>query len=557
MNAELTEKLQGLEQANDDLLNLMSNIEIATIFLDDRLRVKRFTPQARSVARLIDGDVGRPLADLATLLDYPDLLADAGSVLASLRPVEKQAPRARRRLVHGADPALSHRAQRRRRAGGDLHRHHGDQARGARPGGALAGREHRRRRARAAARPGQRRSGWCARIAPSTARSAWSPRRPTGSWSTSWAVANGASRGCGSSWKRPCATGLPSTTSRSSTSSPTSGEGAWCLSGRPVSMQGDEKPALIVLGIQDAGRGVRWRSAGGSRGMSGRAPSRDGLARSASSPRASWRAAAAIDLEKLTPDEIRGFVHELEVHRVELEIQNEQLAEASSRRRSRRSATASSTSRRRSDTSRSIPTERSSRRISVPPSCWALPRARLLGRKLSSFVAEGHQDRWHFARRALAESGERRSLELELSLDDGSTLDTQLVGSGRPEAGGTLNLALLDVTELRSAERALRRAASAASLAEQQERRKLASDLHDDAGQLLSLASLKLRALADAVTGERRRPVPGAGGDPRGGAPADRVAELPAEPSAAPRRRARGRHADGSPRIWSGATASR
>ena len=92
VNAELTEKLRGLAEANDDLLNLMSNIEIATIFLDDRLRVKRFTPQARSVARLIDGDVGRPLADLATLLDYPDLLADAGSVLASLRPMEKQAP---------------------------------------------------------------------------------------------------------------------------------------------------------------------------------------------------------------------------------------------------------------------------------------------------------------------------------------------------------------------------------------------------------------------------------------------------------------------------------
>jgi two-component system CheB/CheR fusion protein len=54
--------------------------------------VKRFTPQARSVARLIDSDVGRPLADLATLLDYPDLLSDAGSVLASLRPVEKQVP---------------------------------------------------------------------------------------------------------------------------------------------------------------------------------------------------------------------------------------------------------------------------------------------------------------------------------------------------------------------------------------------------------------------------------------------------------------------------------
>ena len=91
VNAELTQKLQALEHSNDDLTNLMNNIEIATIFLDDQLRVKRFTPQARNVARLIDTDVGRPLADLATLLDYPDLLSDAGSVLQSLHPVEKQA----------------------------------------------------------------------------------------------------------------------------------------------------------------------------------------------------------------------------------------------------------------------------------------------------------------------------------------------------------------------------------------------------------------------------------------------------------------------------------
>jgi len=91
VNAELTQKVQELEQANDDLLNLMNNIEIATIFLDDLLRVKRFTPQARNVARLIDTDVGRPLADLATVLDYPDLLSDAETVLQNLRPVEKQA----------------------------------------------------------------------------------------------------------------------------------------------------------------------------------------------------------------------------------------------------------------------------------------------------------------------------------------------------------------------------------------------------------------------------------------------------------------------------------
>jgi PAS domain S-box-containing protein len=215
---------------------------------------------------------------------------------------------------------------------------------------------------------------------------------------------------------------------------------------------------------------------------------------------------AAVDLEKLTPDEIRGFVHELEVHRVELEIQNQQLADSQ--------LAAEESKERYRQLYESAPIGY----LTLDPDgviavanlraseLLGLPRARLLGRKFSSFVAEGHQDAWHFARRALAKNGERHGFELSVSLDDGSTLDVQLLGSGRPEAGGTLNLALLDVTELRGAERALRRAAAAASLAEQQERRKLASDLHDDPGQLLSLASLKLRALADTVTGERAGP---------------------------------------------------
>ena len=92
VNAELTEKLLAFEQTNNVLVNLMNSIDIATIFLDDHLRVKRFTPQARRVARLIETDVGRPLADLATLLEYPDLLSDAASVLETLHPSEKQVP---------------------------------------------------------------------------------------------------------------------------------------------------------------------------------------------------------------------------------------------------------------------------------------------------------------------------------------------------------------------------------------------------------------------------------------------------------------------------------
>lgn len=91
VNAELSQKVQALEESSNDLVNLMNNIEVATIFLDEKLQVKRFTPQAREVAHLLDGDIGRPLADLATQLDYPDLLSDAASVIATLHPSERQA----------------------------------------------------------------------------------------------------------------------------------------------------------------------------------------------------------------------------------------------------------------------------------------------------------------------------------------------------------------------------------------------------------------------------------------------------------------------------------
>jgi PAS domain S-box-containing protein len=204
-----------------------------------------------------------------------------------------------------------------------------------------------------------------------------------------------------------------------------------------------------------------------------------------------------IDLDTLTSDEVRRLVYELDVHRVELEIQNEQLRESQ--------LTADESKERYRELYDSAPIgylTLDSRGTIVEANLTAArllqcPRSRLTGQKLSSFVAPRHQDRWHLERRALMR-GERRSVELELALSDGSSLQAQLVGSADPEEGpvrATLRLAVLDVSDLRSTERALRSAASAASLAEQKERRKLASDLHDDAGQLLSLASLKLRAL--------------------------------------------------------------
>ncbi|MDP2133257.1 MAG: chemotaxis protein CheB [Sulfuritalea sp.] len=90
VNHELTAKVDELSQASDDMKNLLNSTDIATLFLDDQLRVRRFTTQTASIIKLIPGDAGRPVTDLATELDYPSLAGDAREVLRSLVFQERQ-----------------------------------------------------------------------------------------------------------------------------------------------------------------------------------------------------------------------------------------------------------------------------------------------------------------------------------------------------------------------------------------------------------------------------------------------------------------------------------
>ena len=84
VNAELHSKVEDMSRANDDMQNLLNSTEIATIFLDRELNIKRYTEQARRLVNLIQTDVGRPLADLVSNLDYDKLVADGREVLRTL-----------------------------------------------------------------------------------------------------------------------------------------------------------------------------------------------------------------------------------------------------------------------------------------------------------------------------------------------------------------------------------------------------------------------------------------------------------------------------------------
>jgi two-component system CheB/CheR fusion protein len=90
VNFELRMKVEERGQINDDLQNLIASSEIATVFVDSALRVKRFTPQARTVFNLIDSDLGRPLLDITHRLNHGDLIEDAQAVFKNLRPVERR-----------------------------------------------------------------------------------------------------------------------------------------------------------------------------------------------------------------------------------------------------------------------------------------------------------------------------------------------------------------------------------------------------------------------------------------------------------------------------------
>ncbi len=89
VNNELQTKVDELSQSTNDMKNLLNSTDIATLFLDKDLNVRRFTQQATKIIKLIPSDVGRPITDLASELQYPELADDGRTVLHTLVPAEK------------------------------------------------------------------------------------------------------------------------------------------------------------------------------------------------------------------------------------------------------------------------------------------------------------------------------------------------------------------------------------------------------------------------------------------------------------------------------------
>jgi two-component system CheB/CheR fusion protein len=92
VNAELQSKVDDFSRVNNDMKNLLNSTDIATLFLDKDLNIRRYTNQATKIFKLIKGDVGRPFTDLVSDLIYPGLADDSLEVLRTLVFIEKQIP---------------------------------------------------------------------------------------------------------------------------------------------------------------------------------------------------------------------------------------------------------------------------------------------------------------------------------------------------------------------------------------------------------------------------------------------------------------------------------
>ncbi|MCK9204522.1 MAG: PAS domain-containing protein [Bacteroidales bacterium] len=92
VNAELQSKVDDFSRVNNDMKNLLNSTDIATLFLDKELKIRRYTDQTTKIFKLIKSDIGRPFTDLVSDLVYPELTSDALEVLRTLIFIQKPIP---------------------------------------------------------------------------------------------------------------------------------------------------------------------------------------------------------------------------------------------------------------------------------------------------------------------------------------------------------------------------------------------------------------------------------------------------------------------------------
>ena len=75
---------------NDDLVNVLSGVNIPIVMVNRDLRIRRATPMAEKLFNMIPSDIGRPISDLKSALEMTDLPERITSVIDSLTPWDSE-----------------------------------------------------------------------------------------------------------------------------------------------------------------------------------------------------------------------------------------------------------------------------------------------------------------------------------------------------------------------------------------------------------------------------------------------------------------------------------
>ncbi|WP_108258960.1 PAS domain-containing protein [Mangrovicoccus ximenensis] len=92
INEELQTNIAQLNAVNGDLSGFVESTGLATVFLDDALHLRRFTPRALEYFRFAETDIGRPLEDIAGVIPVEDLVEGCRAALISGQLDEMELP---------------------------------------------------------------------------------------------------------------------------------------------------------------------------------------------------------------------------------------------------------------------------------------------------------------------------------------------------------------------------------------------------------------------------------------------------------------------------------
>lgn len=90
LNEELQRRNSEMGVVNDDLLNLLSSTRIPIIMLDRDLNIRRYTPQASKLFKIVATDIGRQIGDIKASFDTNLLEKTAREVIDSVQARDKE-----------------------------------------------------------------------------------------------------------------------------------------------------------------------------------------------------------------------------------------------------------------------------------------------------------------------------------------------------------------------------------------------------------------------------------------------------------------------------------